>query len=394
MAFTLRLLQQNIGGSQQVTEEITNIAIEQEIDVALLHEPFNPEGKIEDLYPSVKIVTGTNNEAVALAAIAIFNEELEIWKVSELCNDRCVCIQIRGDFGDLFLVSLYFPLADDIYSCLTTLQVLLEVLREERILIGVDANAQSIWWSNSERTDDRGDKLEDLIISSSLCVLNRKDPLGLTWNGRSYTDVSLVTYNIVDRIMEWQSESECTSYDGRTVAIEINLTDYTRKNETCPPSSEAEEEQSDDVELTAFPKAQKLFEETQVASACTVKRKNYPWWTDDLDNFRREVCKAKLKMQSNVDVNLMHHFKICYLKRKKAYNRAIRMAKRAYDKQFAMRDQDASSCEIKNKDESSDVEAKVPVTSSEGSTLHWDEYITGFDNELVHEGNIDRANLL
>jgi len=72
-----------------------------------------------------------------------------------------------------YVASCYFQYSDEIEGHLRHLEMVLRTLRGKRLLIAVDSNARSSLWG-SQRSDERGEKFEELIREFNMQILNKR----------------------------------------------------------------------------------------------------------------------------------------------------------------------------------------------------------------------------
>ena len=112
--------------------------------MALLQEPYVSHGCVVGLPLSMDVVIyeGMN----AKAAVVVNDPKLEIMCVRE-CTDECgVCVWLKGDYMEMYVVSVYCQYGKDIDSYLTYLSKVCDIARGKPLLIGMDANTVSLLW--------------------------------------------------------------------------------------------------------------------------------------------------------------------------------------------------------------------------------------------------------
>lgn len=291
----LRILQQNIACSEEVTEELTHLALDDEIDIVAIQEPYCVDNRVEgfhsDMFP-ITVFTGPECDDEPFAAIGVFSEKMKVQRVPEFCNNLCVCVRVTGEMGYLYLCSMYCPLDKSIKTLVENLRTMLKIYTDKYVMIFLDAKAKSVWW-NSDKTDERGDVLEDFILSHNLCILNQKDRLHMNSDRTDYTDLTLVSSNLLDRVIEWQGMDEWTSGVNRTIGIVMNL----GKDVEAPRSDPQYDGECE--ESTGTP-VDELFDDGLDESApienCNVSSRS------ELDNRKLDASKAELNMNAETDV--------------------------------------------------------------------------------------------
>lgn len=197
----IRIAQVNADRAKVVMGEVREIIVERKIDVMLLQEPYVVKGKVIGFGSSYRVVQHVRGER-PWAAVVIANENIGVMKVQNLCNSHCVCVELMlPDKSRLCVCSLYCQYSKGIEQFLEMLRVIKRKLRGEKVLVGLDANARSKWWGVDDR-DERGMKLEDVIVVDEWWVLNDivEGPTFETTRGSSYIDVTLSS---VDMEVKW-----------------------------------------------------------------------------------------------------------------------------------------------------------------------------------------------
>ena len=103
----LRILQLNMGRAKVVSDELRRAIVEHKYDFALGQELYAWRGKIPGMGLDIAIVMGAKGKETPAAAILYTRAEYTVTKITQLCTSHCVCIQVGGEFGDIYLVSLY-----------------------------------------------------------------------------------------------------------------------------------------------------------------------------------------------------------------------------------------------------------------------------------------------
>src|SRR5699024_7465600 len=109
---------------------------------------------------------------------------------------------------------------------LHNLEAILQTLSGCTLVCG-DFNGHNTIWG-SERTDQRGDQIHDLIAALNLHILNSTDnPTFYTIRDgvvfQSYIDLTFVSTSLLPRVLGWEVCDKVTSSDHRTIAIMLQL---------------------------------------------------------------------------------------------------------------------------------------------------------------------------
>ena len=97
-------------------------------------------------------------------------------------NEHGVCVWLKGDFGELFVVSMYCRYGHDIEPYLAYMDRVRRHTKEKYVVFGMDVNATSPLWFNkgggrSRENEMRGRILEEWIVLNGTIVLNEPSEL-------------------------------------------------------------------------------------------------------------------------------------------------------------------------------------------------------------------------
>jgi hypothetical protein len=149
------ILQQNMQGASAVTEKVQNLVSAKHLDVLLLQEPYTTYQTRDGQSKHTLRGIGRGNREmmkrcinkihmVPRAAIVITNLDFQATFIPQLSTAHCASAEIRASSFSFYAVSCYFQFADSIsVKHLSQLEQVLGLLRGKRIIIGVDANAES-----------------------------------------------------------------------------------------------------------------------------------------------------------------------------------------------------------------------------------------------------------
>lgn len=199
---------------------------ERRVSVALLQEPCVRQGRVVGLPLSMDVIVceGENLKA----AVVICDPGLDVMCVRECTNEYGVCVWLKGDFGELYVVSVYCRFGESIEPYLAYMDKVCELVRDGCVLIGMDANAVSpLWYSKDggggRENELRGRLLEEWIVVNGMNVLNEPSE----WytfsgpNGQSDTDVTLVKGMNARCRYEWEVKSDWGVSDHNAVLIRM-----------------------------------------------------------------------------------------------------------------------------------------------------------------------------
>lgn len=150
-----------------------------------------------------------------MAAIIINNGYIKGILVYQLNDENMVCLEINWRKLKWILINAYFQFSGSIDIYLNKLDNILRAYSGQNIIIAADFNAKSVLWYGPV-TDEKGEKLEDPIFSFQLMILNRPGfpPTFCNRAGaKGYTDITLASPGIAQRVLEWRVEDSLTMTD-------------------------------------------------------------------------------------------------------------------------------------------------------------------------------------
>ncbi|XP_014472135.1 PREDICTED: uncharacterized protein LOC106743113 [Dinoponera quadriceps] len=128
------------------------------------------------------------------AAVVACNPEFQIMLISQINTTHCACAELRAPGFSFYVASCCFQFSDEIEGHLRNLEKVLRSLRGQRVLVGMDANAQSLL-RGDRKLDDIGAMLQDFIRACGYKVLNVVGQPFTYWTswGLSHIDVTLLS---------------------------------------------------------------------------------------------------------------------------------------------------------------------------------------------------------
>lgn len=323
----VRILQLNTKRSAVVTGEVRQLVAQKRFDVLLLQEPYvRKQGTSHTFYG-----LGTETKVAAIRShrpwtmVAVSNPQLQLTHISQLSTTHCVCAEIQTPSISFYVVSCYFQYKDEIEIHLRHLETVLYSLRGQRFIVSVDANARSSLWG-PQRTDERGNKFEDLISAHGLEILNDagQGPTFETMQGTSFIDVTLASPTMIQFIGDWKVWRNWTSSDHNIIEIrlrvprangnerksannrfDISRADWEQFSKSLTDLSKSRLEVLDlnsqaEVEGMAVTLQEVIIEASEASMPRKRQfRKSNPWWTRELTSRKKEVMRLRRLVQKN-----------------------------------------------------------------------------------------------
>ncbi|KAH8323026.1 hypothetical protein KR074_008687, partial [Drosophila pseudoananassae] len=163
--------------------------------LALLQEPYTRYGGVRGLPAEMRVFPDSRCHA----AVVVNDPNVECTLVSS--TNWGVCVGLEGNFGRLFVVSVYCKFSESIDPYLQYMDAVLLQVSSNPVILGLDANASSpLWFSKLSRHAPghlnyaRGETLAEWVITQEMQVVNEPSEW-YTFDGpmgRSDIDVTLV----------------------------------------------------------------------------------------------------------------------------------------------------------------------------------------------------------
>lgn len=362
----MRIVQLNMARNKDVTGEITMAMQKHKVDVLLMQEPHCYRNKVSGFgVQESGLIVGNKVGEPAWAAIFVQNDKVEALKLAQYCTSHCVCASIKQGQDEVVVVSLYCQFSDPIEPYLAQLERILIDLKGKRICIGADVNAKSSIWGGERAIEEitkqgrqRGERVEELIASHDLVVLNTKGRntyVGLSAKRDTTPDITLTTQNLVNRVSDWEVR-EWTTSDHLAIDFLIGLP-HSRGAPSQPRRFNINKADGDifNAAIKEIPKAlqnlsldcaedvesfvdnlQNLIIDAykQATKEKRWMRRSVPWWSPELETLKRKVYKARRVYKAERDEDLRQEKLEIHRTLTKEYKREIRLRKRHTWREF------------------------------------------------------------
>ncbi|XP_063378586.1 uncharacterized protein LOC134665540 [Cydia fagiglandana] len=354
-----RVAQANLQRKKLATDELLVEAERRKIALALLQEPYVGASKEMRSHRGVRIYQSDGTEeGVVKAAIAIFDDDLNVEQYPKLTTNNIVVVGISTVAWRITLVSIYFEPDQPIEPYLEHLSKIRKEIDSNKWIIGGDANAKSVWWG-SPQTDHRGEDLMGTLNELNLNVLNMGNiPTFDTVRGdrrfSSFVDITACSTEMLDLVDDWKVDEGLTSSDHNGILFKIQLkkstgikiqrttrlyntkkanwTDFHEKlgqllqeNHLTKPEIE-QIETKEKIEEIVNKLTQVI---TEICKKSIPKKKNkenlkLPWWSPELEEMKQIVTTRKRRIRCAAPVRRERVVKE-YLEAKEQYeSRAVK----------------------------------------------------------------------
>lgn len=418
----IKIAQVNARGAKIVMEEIKQYISRSKTDFLLVQEPYCPSDKVCGLGMNTKLLSDRKKFAKIStahkikAAIAAYNRDWDILKIPELCNTHFTCSEISTHNNSIYLVSAYLQHCERIETYLHHLDTILHTLKSQNIVICMDSNANSALW-NSKSTDDRGEKLEELIAQHNLHVANVESEVYSFDNihGQENIDVTLISNSLRNKIKNWKILPKQTSSDHNVIAFEIDYEqpsikatrasryntkradwDKFRKHLTENIRSTGATSSPDEV-INAQELATNLENAIIEASERSIPRKtqftrSVPWWTPNLTESRRRAFDTRHAYQRTKNEPHRLKLKEVYRKARNKYISEVRKAKETSWRNFVTQEGNAQTWGIVYKIQAKKIKTDTvynSIRSSNTNTPTWKQTMGKLLDVLIPDDTED-----
>lgn len=210
-------LQINVNHALAAHNYLLQFGLENKYDFLCLQEPYVSNDKVLSPPFGLKIFSSTSNKA----SIIILNPDLHT--VLKFTSSSCVVVEILLPNASVFnLISIYCPPHDAIDSNLTEM-LPLDFVNSDYLILG-DFNARARMWGY-EFIDRRGHSVIDFCMKNNLVILNEPTcgPTFVSHSGKGYPDLTMVSFGLFDRILNWELLSSDSFSDHKFIKITLNF---------------------------------------------------------------------------------------------------------------------------------------------------------------------------
>lgn len=407
---SLRLLQVNMQRSRTVSNEIADVLSAGRTDVVLAQEPYTYCGVVCGTGSGATSVSAAGPDGGVQAAILYKSRVFTVLKLTHLSDSHVVVTQLSGQFGEVYLVSIYFQYRYKVDYGIDRLEIILESLRGKPVIIAADVNAVSPLWDpicarryRFDRRNARGRKIEDFVATWGLVVLNKTTELptyrGNVPGAESYIDVTFATPEAAALVSEWRVLDDVTSSDHRAVEIvlnwamdgplvverdgrfEVRRADWGVFDDALVREAGSGPLAASDVELSA----EELAAEMQrcILAACekSIPRKQWkaravPGWTPEVVAKKKNAYKARRMLQRTRDPIEREARVAEYRRVNRDYKQTLKSSRLASWRDFVTKVGNENPWGVPYKSALNRLRREVPLSTVKlgaGSTSDWSE---------------------
>ncbi|CAB0035437.1 unnamed protein product [Trichogramma brassicae] len=202
--------------------DLSSVIFEDGVDVLLLQEPWVNDDRVCGLPGAMRVYECEGG----MAAVVVANGSMEAMLVSK--SEWGVCVWVRGEFGSMYVASVYMRLRQPVEAALQYMDGCLDIGREGKVIIGMDANACSgMWYSKPSRrtrdNEERASKIEEWISANGVRVLNQPSEV-YSFCAQGMSDIDVTVCKGMDEWrMEWMVRDDRGTSDHNPIYIDAGL---------------------------------------------------------------------------------------------------------------------------------------------------------------------------
>jgi hypothetical protein len=194
------------------------------VSVALLQEPYVSGGCVRGLPGRMQVFLSDDLKS----AVVVNDVNLEVVLMNDCVSEHGVCVWMKGEYGELYVVSMYCQYGCNLEPYLRCLDRVYELVNGKNLLIGMDANAVSPLWHSKMRTrggenEERGRIWEEWIMEKGMFVLNEPCECYTFSGARGESDIDVTLCNKVGMYQgcEWSVMSEWSISDHNVIVVRM-----------------------------------------------------------------------------------------------------------------------------------------------------------------------------
>lgn len=217
---TIKCAQLNLQHSRTATYNLTQLILQNNIDVAFVQEPYTVLNNVAGFPKSLRIFAhGVGRKRSAI----IINNNIDAIAIRQLSNEDATLLELRHGDYNFYGASLCFPIDRDIERDIESIGKIIQLTKGKGIIISIDSNSRSKLWCD-KTTNQRGKSLEEFILTHDLFLMNEATdtPTFETMRGRSWIDLTLCDNALVQKISWWTCGEEESCADHKIIFFNIS----------------------------------------------------------------------------------------------------------------------------------------------------------------------------
>ena len=219
----MNVMQLNCMHSYLAMCDLTELVLEEGMQVALLQEPYVHNARVCGLPMGTRVFLSESERA----CVAVFDPGYECMLVEECKFKDGVCVWVKGDVGEMYVVSLYCGVKEHVDRNIEYMDGVIEFANGKCVLVCMDANATSALWSSKNRVRywhgvKRGEKLEEWMLRKGMNVLNTPSPAYTFCGPSGQSDIDVALFGGRGFEFKWELHDEWSVSDHNPVVIIVS----------------------------------------------------------------------------------------------------------------------------------------------------------------------------
>lgn len=341
----IKIGQQNLHGSNAATVDCIIWALDNEIDVLLLQDPYSYKKVSNGLFD---IPGGFGSKGVRMVAncdekigacIMVFNKNISIMSFDQVSTQNLSIARLEWGNNKIICCSAYwrpsrnFDLTSELEFIKNTIPA---IAGEDAVIMGADTNAHHEFWY-SANSGERGDEVVDFLIQMEWSIFNRPS-IFHTFDGirgSSNIDITIGSGHIENKICNWQVLNRGLS-DHNLITFEIGFYINKDRFDTIWCRTKINAEKAIDTAILQMARVEAILWEpttenlevravalqealVKIMQESVAKRKVYYgkpiWWNDHVQKARDDSSAARRSYQRCRDPILRAELRERYLSR-------------------------------------------------------------------------------
>ncbi|XP_024870394.1 uncharacterized protein LOC112453719 [Temnothorax curvispinosus] len=219
----LRVVQINLNHCEAATEDLMLLMTEENVDVALVQEPWLAKDRVRGLRTKEYILLHSQTAGKKRTCI-VAKRSLKLTLLTQYStNDLTVATCESQGNTKLLLASAYMPYDEAELPPEAVQNLVLEARKQGRqLVIGCDANGHHIQWG-SKGINERGKSIMDFILTNNLTICNRGNiPTFVNKVREEVIDLTLTTGDEGLIVEDWRVSLKRSFSDHRRILFSIN----------------------------------------------------------------------------------------------------------------------------------------------------------------------------
>ena len=181
--------------------------------MVFIQEPYIIHSRVVGITKRYRTFTSTIGRS--RTATVITNNQIDALLIREATDKDTVVIEITLENLKFYMVNMYLDITEKLDKTIEQINDILQLANTRGLLITMDSNSRSRTW-HDKLTNGRGKRLEELLISKQLFIMNEDSEMTTfqSTRGSSYIDLTISNYKLLKEVQEWKiiEEESCSDH--------------------------------------------------------------------------------------------------------------------------------------------------------------------------------------